>query len=100
MTGSKLLPILEAAHIRPWRGDQTNRPDNGLLLRADIDTLFDRDLIGIDAGMHVVIAPALVDSEYNEYAGRALKLPKRAADRPDPGALAERLALLEEKNLS
>lgn len=35
--------VLEAAHIIPYKykGDDTNRCDNGLLLRADIHTRFD-----------------------------------------------------------
>ncbi len=37
-----------AAHIKAYRGEQDNHPDNGLLLRSDIHTLFDVDLHGIE----------------------------------------------------
>lgn len=48
VSGCKTLHVLEAAHIRPYRGEPDNHSDNGLLLRADIHTLFDLDLIGIE----------------------------------------------------
>src|SRR5205823_2979542 len=45
MTGCDILEVLEAAHIVPYRGPSTNAVSNGLLLRADIHTLFDLGLI-------------------------------------------------------
>jgi len=48
ITGCEILDILEAAHINPYQGEKDNHPTNGLLLRADIHTLFDLDLIGIE----------------------------------------------------
>ncbi|MDZ7808966.1 MAG: HNH endonuclease signature motif containing protein [Arhodomonas sp.] len=36
ITGCNMLDVLEAAHIHPYRGDATNHPSNGLLLRADL----------------------------------------------------------------
>lgn len=47
VTGCTILHLLEAAHISPYRGEKDNHPSNGLLLRADIHTLFDLDMIGI-----------------------------------------------------
>ena len=41
ITGCDIEPALEAAHIIPYKGTETNCPQNGLLLRADIHTLFD-----------------------------------------------------------
>ena len=48
VTGCRLLDVLEAAHIRPYRGENDNYVGNGLLLRADIHTLFDLNLLGIE----------------------------------------------------
>ncbi|WP_217442501.1 HNH endonuclease [Myxococcus sp. CA033] len=48
VTKCHLLDLLEAAHIVPYRGDKDNHASNGLLLRADIHTLFDLDLLGIE----------------------------------------------------
>jgi len=48
VTGCEVLAVLEAAHIKPYRGEDDNHPGNGLLLRADIHTLFDLDLLGVE----------------------------------------------------
>jgi hypothetical protein len=48
VTSCTVLAVLEAAHISPFRGERDNHPDNGLLLRADIHTLFDLNLLGIE----------------------------------------------------
>lgn len=51
LTGCDVPEALRASHIKPWR-DATNEErldaDNGLLLRADIDALFDVGLITFD----------------------------------------------------
>jgi len=47
ITGCEILDIIEAAHINPYKGEKDNNVSNGLLLRADIHTLFDLNLIGI-----------------------------------------------------
>ena len=43
---------LEACHIRPYMGPKTNALSNGLLLRADLHTLFDLGLLAIDTAKH------------------------------------------------
>jgi putative restriction endonuclease len=40
--------LTRAAHIAPFRGPKDNHPANGLLLRADLHTLFDVELLAID----------------------------------------------------
>ncbi len=45
VTGEKALPVLEAAHIRPVSAGGVHRIDNGLLLRSDVHTLFDRGYV-------------------------------------------------------
>lgn len=67
---------LEAAHIVPYLGEDTNARENTLLLRADIHTLFDRSLISIDEEtLKVRIAPALRGTSYETLEGRAIALP-------------------------
>ncbi len=39
MTACDVEPVLEAAHISPYRGEHTNRVWNGLLLRADLPSV-------------------------------------------------------------
>ena len=47
VTGDKIVPVLQAAHIRPVTAEGENRVDNGLLLRSDVHTLFDRGYLGV-----------------------------------------------------
>ncbi len=78
---------LEAAHIFPYRGNDTNHVKNGLLLRADIHTLFDLYLISIDPDTSkVVVSYSLLDTCYKELNGKPLKFPKDDA-RPSLEAL-------------
>lgn len=42
VTGERTLPVLEAAHVRPYGRSGPHDPRNGLLLRSDLHTLFDR----------------------------------------------------------
>jgi hypothetical protein len=74
VTGCEVLAVLEAAHIKPYRGEDDNHPENGLLLRADIHTLFDLDLIGIEPDrLQVELHPDLADDkEYAKLAGKTL----------------------------
>ena len=73
VTGCTLIDLLEAAHINPYRGVKDNHPSNGLLLRADIHTLFDLNLIGIEPiTLQIRVNPKLEDTEYEQYARRKL----------------------------
>ncbi|MDM1086394.1 HNH endonuclease [Myroides odoratimimus] len=74
ITGCKIVDILEAAHINPFRGEKDNHQSNGILLRADVHTLFDLNLIGIDPeSFKVIISDKLKDSEYEQYDQKCLK---------------------------
>jgi putative restriction endonuclease len=77
ISGCDVEPAIEAAHILPYQGTQTNHITNGLPLRADIHTLFDLHLLSVQPDTHeVVIAPKLIETCYQEFAGRKLTLPK------------------------
>jgi len=72
VTGCEVLAVLEAAHISPYRGEGDNHPANGLLLRADVHTLFDLDLLGIDPNdLRVELHPDVL-KEYGPIAGVTL----------------------------
>jgi putative restriction endonuclease len=47
ITGDKVVPVVQAAHIRPVTDAGENRVDNGLLLRSDVHTLFDRGYLAV-----------------------------------------------------
>ena len=88
ITNFNAVDGLEAASIVPFRGKQTHHPSNGLLLRADIHTLFDLGKIAIDTGtMSVVITDDLADTTYRILAGRPLRYPKDESHRPSGEAL-------------
>ena len=76
VTGCELVEVLEAAHIAPYKGEKDNHVENGLLLRSDIHTLFDLDLLGIDPDKLIVrIKPEAAIGEYQKLNGSSLKLP-------------------------
>ena len=80
---------LEAAHIFPYLGTDTNHVTNGLLFRADIHTLFDLYLISIDPDTsEVVVSSSLLNTCYKELNGKPLKSPQDYAASPSLQALA------------
>jgi len=88
ITGCDAVEALEAAHIIPYLGPETNNIQNGLLLRADIHTLFDIGLIAVEVeSMTVVIAESLRSTAYREIAGVRLREPLSKALRPSVDAL-------------
>jgi len=71
-----LVDLLEAAHIAPYRGDADNHASNGLLLRADLHTLFDLNMMAIDPeGLRVRFHPAARAHGYGELEGKTLSGP-------------------------
>ena len=60
VTGCDAEDALEAAHIRPFNQGGTFDLSNGLLLRADIHTLFDLGLIAVDStSMFLILSSTL-----------------------------------------
>jgi putative restriction endonuclease len=89
MTRYDAAPALEAAHIVPYRGPQTNHVANGLLLRADMHDLFDLGLVAVDTdSMKLLLSRDLAGTEYEQYAGRPVWLPREVEARPSIEALA------------
>lgn len=88
ITDSDVVETLEAAHIYPYRGTQTNRISNGILLRADVHTLFDLGFIAIDSSDYtVLVADRLKDSVYGTFSGKQLRLPSNGRAHPNKKAL-------------
>lgn len=80
---------LEAAHIVPFLGPSTNSVTNGLLLRSDIHTLFDLQLISICPDNNTVwVSPLLDGTEYATFRGTKLRPTRRTGERPSRAALA------------
>lgn len=73
VTGCGLPDLLEAAHISPYRGVKDNHVSNGLLLRTDIHTLFDLDLLGIEpTTLRIHLNPKLEGSDYVRFRNERL----------------------------
>jgi len=85
----ELLDIVEAAHIWPYRGPADNHPDNELLLRADLHTLFDLDLMGISPETYrIKMSPGAESAGYSEFSGKQCYI--RGTRTPSREALTER----------
>lgn len=70
VTGCSIERLVEAAHIIPYRGTQTDGQDNGLLLRVDIHRLFDEYLVSIDPERRIfVVSPSITDPTYQSLHG-------------------------------
>jgi hypothetical protein len=88
ITNFTAVDALEAAYIVPFRGKSTHHASNGLLLRADVHTLFDLGKIAVDTKtMSVVICDDLMETSYRILAGRPLRYPRDESQRPSPEAL-------------
>lgn len=88
VTGCEIEALLEAAHIVPYQGADTNVVSNGLLLRADIHTLFDLGLCWIDPSRLVIkLAEGLDGSEYEPFRDQPILLPDDVSNRPSAEAL-------------
>ncbi|MBD2522034.1 HNH endonuclease [Nostoc sp. FACHB-133] len=82
---------LEAAHIIPYIETENNHPSNGLLLRADLHTLFDLNLIVINPKTMIVhISPILKATEYRTIEGIKLRVPEDKICHPNQEYLKQR----------
>ena len=88
VTGEKTLPVLEAAHIKPYSEDGPHLTSNGILLKSDVHTLFDKGYITIDENFTVDVSPRLHEDygngkDYYKYHGKKLLiLPGNFSDQP------------------
>jgi putative restriction endonuclease len=92
VTHEHSLPVLEAAHIRPYGAEGEHSVANGLLLRADVHRLFDAGYVTVTPDRRFVVSRRLADEWENGKAyyameGREIAVPARVADRPDPELL-------------
>lgn len=98
ISGCPVTPLLEAAHITPYLGPDTNSITNGLLLRADLHTLWDLGLLAVDPDTHMVwVSPEINDPTYQGLAGAHLMDPSHPAQRPSIAALQQQWSLAHTK---
>lgn len=88
ISGEGILPILDVSHFKApiHKGPSINQ--NGILLRKDLNILFEKGYISIDQSLRVMVSPSL-KKDYNEKGtylnleGKPLvNLPKNKIDYP------------------
>ena len=75
VTGEKTLPVLEAAHIKPYSLEGPHFVRNGILLRSDLHKLFDLGYITVTPELRLEVSPRLKAEwengrEYYAYHGK------------------------------
>ena len=87
VTGTADSAVLEAAHIYPYKGKETNVLQNGILLRADWHTLFDLGLWTLDEGFQIILAPEITSEEYRKHHQTPIRLPEIVSHHPSLKAI-------------
>jgi len=88
VTHEHTVPVLEAAHIKPYHCGGEHRVDNGMLLRSDLHSLFDLGYVTITPDYQFHVGKRLRDEFKNgrSYYGldkSAIALPFLESDRPN-----------------
>ena len=90
VTGCNVQQALEAAHIVPYCGIQSDHVTNGVLLRLDLHRLFDAYLFSFDpSSMTLRLGPALLGGYYGFLQGKPLRLPCHRHDVPNLQAIGQ-----------
>lgn len=89
ISGEKTLPVLEAAHIKPYAESGPHFISNALLLRSDLHKLFDSGYLTITSELKVEVSKRIKEEfengkEYYRFHGNELyNLPTRLKDKPE-----------------
>jgi putative restriction endonuclease len=80
VSGEHSIPVLEAAHIRPYAEAGSHEIKNGILLRSDIHKLYDRGYVTVDPDYTFRVSDRLKDEfnngkTYYELENRKIWLP-------------------------
>lgn len=93
ITGGRVLPALEAAHIQSYGSGGGHEVRNGLLLRRDIHSVFDAGYLTLDEDLRIVVSDRVRTefnngNEYRRFHGEKLRVPPNPAFQPDAARLA------------
>lgn len=93
VTNEHSLPVLEAAHIRPYSEGGEHHPSNGLLLRTDLHRLFDKGFVTVTPDLKFRVSAALRDQwkngkTYYQLEGGQVAVPRSRVLQPDRDLLA------------
>jgi putative restriction endonuclease len=90
ITGEQTLPVLEAAHIKPYAESGPHVISNGLLLRSDLHILFDDGYLTVTEDLTVDVSKRIEEEfhngkEYYQHRGKSLLMvPGSSYERPSP----------------
>ncbi len=92
VSGEHSLPVLDAAHIKPFSESGPHAVSNGLLLRADIHRLYEMGYVTVAPDGRFQVSRRLKDDfengrTYYPLHGRRIQLPVHPGERPDPRLL-------------
>jgi putative restriction endonuclease len=92
ITGERTVPVLQASHIRDFADVREHEVANGIALRADIHTLFDRGYVTVSPDHKFLVSDALREDFsngriYYELNGREIRLPSDPSEQPRTDAL-------------
>jgi len=92
VTGEHSIPVLEAAHIKPYARGGEHRVDNGLLLRRDLHRLFDLGYVTVTPDRVFRVGKRLRAEFHNgrsyyRYDGGKITLPTHELLCPNPDFL-------------
>ncbi len=92
VTGERTLPVLDAAHIRPYADGGVHDVSNGLPFRRDIHCLFDLGYVTVTPDHFFEVSPRIREEfengrDYYAMHGKSLLVPRRSELRPEPSAL-------------
>jgi len=87
LSSSKVLHVLESAHIKPYAANGSHSPTNGILLRQDIHTLFDLGYLTITPDYKLEVSKRIKEEfdnghDYYSMQGREISLPAVEQFRP------------------
>ena len=93
ISNEKVLPVLIASHIRPYSQGGNHRPNNGILLRSDIHTLFDRFYLTITPKFKIEVSKRIREDyenghEYYAFHGKSINIPRDETQKPSLENLA------------
>ncbi len=88
ITGEKTLPVLEAAHIKPYSEEGPHEVSNGIFMRSDLHTLFDGGYLTLTGEFNIEVSKRIREEfsngrEYYALHGKKLvTLPEDSSSRP------------------
>ena len=87
ITGERTLPVLEAAHIRPFAETEEHDVRNGLLMKSDLHALFDAGLVTVTPDLHFRVSSQIRERyengrDYYALDGRTIRSPRSEHERP------------------